>query len=287
MSREWLDLPRTTGRGALYVQALRKRGIQGEALPLNGLRCRVPVQPDRLADYARVCGVTDLRSLPPLYPHVMAFDLQLQLMTSPDFPFPVLGMVHLHNRLEVLQPLVGLDALTFTVHTEGLMPHAKGGTFDLVTEARDGTELLWRETSRLLVRGLRVRQAPRPSKAVASEQAAGTPLDVTRWQADVGIGRRYARVAGDYNPIHLSSVSARLFGFPQAIAHGLWSKARALEALSGHLPEAGYCFSVAFQRPVRLPSEVVLTATAPGPSGVLRLSGQGGSLHMQGDWSRC
>ena len=56
-------------------------------------------------------------------------------------------------------------------------------------------------------------------------------MEVTRWKAPADIGRQYAKVSGDYNPIHLSAVSAKLFGFPTAIAHGLWNKARTLAAL--------------------------------------------------------
>jgi acyl dehydratase len=99
--------------------------------------------------------------------------------------------------------------------------------------------------------------------------------EATRWYADSDIGRRYAKVCGDYNPIHLSAVSARLFGFPTAIAHGMWSKAMALAALRGHLPHSGYAFEVDFRKPVRLPSEVVLSASAAGPAGQLRLDGHG------------
>ncbi|MNH33189.1 bifunctional enoyl-CoA hydratase/phosphate acetyltransferase [compost metagenome] len=108
--------------------------------------------------------------------------------------------------------------------------------------------------------------------------------ETTRWYADSDIGRRYAKVCGDYNPIHLSATSARLFGFPRAIAHGMWSKAMALAALRGHLPGSGYAFEVDFRKPVRLPSEVVLSASAAGPAGELRLDGHGELLHMVGRW---
>ncbi|WP_200626206.1 MaoC family dehydratase [Pseudomonas sp. LAM2023] len=280
MSRHWHDLHSPASRASLYLRAASKRKISGDRLPGDGLRCLIGVQPGNLAAYRRLCHFTDDGRLPATYPHVMAFTLQLQLMTADDFPFPLLGLVHLHNRIEVLRPLGAVEGLRFAVYTDNLQAHAKGGTFDLVSEAEDGIGLLWRETSRMLVRGLKLDGA---ADEPAEEQPAALP-EATRWYADSDIGRRYAKVCGDYNPIHLSAASARLFGFPTAIAHGMWSKAMALAALRGRLPHSGYAFEVGFRKPVRLPSEVLLSASEAGPQGTLRLDGHGGVLHMVGRW---
>src|SRR5206468_5241207 len=72
-------------------------------------------------------------------------------------------------------------------------------------------------------------------------------------------GRRYAAVSGDRNPIHLHALTARAFGFPSAIAHGMWLKARTLASLEGRLPDA-YTADVAFKLPVPLPSTVAIGA---------------------------
>ncbi|QXI33257.1 MaoC family dehydratase [Pseudomonas promysalinigenes] len=281
MSRQWQDLHSPDSRASLYLRAASKRKISGHALPTGGLRSLIHVQPGNLEAYRRLCHFTDEGRLPATYPHVMAFTLQLQLLTSHDFPFPLLGLVHLHNRIDVLRPLGGIDELRFAVYADNLQAHAKGGTFDLVTEAEDGLGLLWRETSRMLVRGLKL-----DGQAEDSQEHAPSALpQMTRWYADTDIGRRYAMVCGDYNPIHLSAISARLFGFPKAIAHGMWSSAMALAALRTHIPTSGYRFEVAFRKPVRLPSEVILSASEAGPAGELRLDGQGGLLHMVGRWA--
>lgn len=280
MTRSWLDLHTTDAPARLYLRALGKRRITGERLPDQGLRCRLRVDQANLAAYRRLCHFADDGRLPCTYPHVMAFHLQLQLLTARNFPFPLLGLVHLHNRIEVLRPLGGIDALRFAVHARNLQAHAKGATFDLVTAAEDGLGLLWRETSRMLVRGLQLEG----TQVTPGSEDPGSLAEATRWYAEADIGRRYARVCGDYNPIHLSAPTARLFGFPSAIAHGMWSKAMALAALRGHLPKAGYEVEVAFHKPVRLPSEVMLGASAAGPAGQLRLDGHGGLVHMLGRW---
>ena len=71
-------------------------------------------------------------------------------------------------------------------------------------------------------------------------------------------------MSGDFNPIHMHPLSARLFGFPSAIAHGMWTKARSLAALGPQLPGA-FTVEVAFRRPLLLPATVTFgEAREPG-----------------------
>ena len=72
------------------------------------------------------------------------------------------------------------------------------------------------------------------------------------------IGRRYAAVSGDVNPIHLNPLAAKAFGFPRAIAHGMWTHARSLAALEGRLPAGPLTVRAQFAKPVLLPSTVAL-----------------------------
>jgi len=282
MSTEWHDLSRPPKLSELYLRAATRRKITGKTLPEGGLRCGVDVDPKRLAAYRKVCGFSDDGLLPPTYPHVLAFALQMQLLTSHDFPFPLLGLIHLSNRIRVLRPMGGVSHGRVSVQVQNLQPHAKGATFDLVTRLEDQLGLLWEADSQMLCKGVRLdSEAP----VDAEVEAPSLVLDeVSRWQAPADIGRQYAKVSGDYNPIHLSAASAKLFGFPTAIAHGLWNKARTLAALSDHLPASNIQIAVHFKKPVRLPSEVTLLASAAGSSGDLRLVGAGELEHMVGHW---
>jgi acyl dehydratase len=280
MTRHWHDLSNTEALSSLYLRAARKRKISGDTLPGMGLRCYLEVQPKQLEAYRKLCHFGDDGRLPPTFPHVMAFALQLQLLTDKAFPFPLLGLVHLHNSIRVVRPLGGISRLRFSVHVDNLQAHEKGATCDLITDAEDGLGLLWSETSRMLCRGLKLTGEP-----AATPEPVNEPVDeLTRWYADSDIGRRYAKVCGDYNPIHLSAPSARLFGFPCAIAHGMWSKAMTLAALRGHLPVSGYEIAVDFLKPVRLPSEVILNSSPTAGQGQLRLDGHGERVHMRGSW---
>ncbi len=280
MSIEWHTLDREPSLPALYARAATRRKITGTQLPDQGLRCWVDIDGKRLAAYRKVCGFADDGLLPPTYPHILAFALQMQLLTDKEFPFPLLGLVHLSNRIRVLRPLGALSRAQVSVRVHNLQAHAKGATFDLLTTLDDQLGPLWEAQSQMLCRGVKLDGEP----GEQTWQPAQALLEVAHWQAPTDIGRQYAKVSGDYNPIHLSAASAKLFGFPTAIAHGLWNKARTLAALSGHLPKANLEIAVHFRKPVRLPSEVTLLASAAGSSGELQLVGAGGLEHMVGQW---
>lgn len=277
---DWQTLGSTPSLPPLYWRAVLKRKITGQTLPEQGLRCRVRINPAEVAAYRKVCGFADSPILPATYPHILAFGLQMQLLTDKRFPFPLLGLIHLSNRIRIHRPLGGVSELIIGVHAQNLKPHPKGATFNVVTTAEDALGLLWEAESRMLCRGVKLEGAAR-------DDAQPTPTHVSelaRWLAPADIGRRYARVSGDYNPIHLSALTAKLFGFPQAIAHGLWNKAHTLAALGEHLPAANIEIAVEFRKPVRLPSEVRLLASAAGSSGELVLKGSGDIEHMVGKW---
>lgn len=280
MITNWHTLHSEPSLSGLYVRAATRRKITGTTLPDSGLRCWVDVDPKRLAAYREVCGFTDNGLLPPTYPHILAFALQMQLLTAKEFPFPLLGLIHLSNRIRVLRPMGGVHRVRVSVHVQNLQPHAKGATFDLITTLDDQLGPLWEAQSQMLCRGVKLEGEP-----VEEVQALTLTLaEVARWEAPKGIGRQYAKVSGDYNPIHLSAASAKLFGFPTAIAHGLWNKARTLAALADHLPAANVEIAVQFRKPVRLPSEVTLLASAAGSSGDFQLMGAQDLEHMVGHW---
>jgi acyl dehydratase len=214
---------------------------------------------DRLAAYDRVCGYRLADQLPSTYPHVLAFPLAMRLMSGNDFPFPVIGLVHVANRIEQLRPIGTGERLDIAVHAAGLRPHERGRQFDMLATASVNDEVVWRGVSTYLRKGpANGERGPRPTPAEP-------PTPSARWRVERSVGPEYARVSGDRNPIHTSRLGARAFGFARPIAHGMWSKARCLAALEGRLPPA-YAVEVAFKLPILLPATVAFSA-APQDSG--------------------
>ena len=234
---------------ATYAKAALGPLVPGRPaeLPDERRECEVQIDQGHLAEYDRVCGFRFSEQLPATYPHVLAFPLSMELMTSRRFPFPLLGLVHVANRIELRRPLTAAEPVSLTVWAENLRPHRRGRQFDIAAEARSGGELAWFGRSTYLRRG----------KDGGSDGRAEDPPTVATsavWPVPADIGRRYARVSGDRNPIHLNRVAARLFGFPRRIAHGMWMKARCLAAFEGRLPDA-FTVEVEFRRPLTIPGK--------------------------------
>jgi len=202
--------------------------------------------------------------LPLLYPHLLGFGMQMRLMTDAAFPFPAMGLVHVTNEVVAYRRLPLGAPLDVTVHAEGVFAHPKGRVVDLVTEVTCEGEIAWVERSSYLRRGSAGQGTPSPTREPAEGDLA-VPLSFSsRWRLGGDLGRRYAAVAGDINPIHLHSLTAKALGFPRAIAHGLWSAAAVAAAVESRTPEAVRCLS-SFRRPVLLPATTRLfTAVEDG-----------------------
>ncbi len=226
----------------------------GGEIPDLGLELSdIAIDAGRVAEYCRVCGFTVREAVPATYPHVLAFPLHLKLLTDPSFPLPAIGMVHVANRIEQRRPVRVGESLSISVRATQLEPHPKGRTFKLLTEARVGDELVWEGESTNLRRGGGGGQTEKDETGYGPEPPQ--LRDEAEWSLPGDLGRRYAGVSGDRNPIHLYGVTAKAFGFPRQIAHGMWTKARSLAQLDSRLPEA-FAVDVAFKRPVLLPSKV-------------------------------
>lgn len=244
--------------GPLFIKAVLTRR-QAETLPDTRLSVAdQPVDADRLWRYQQLCGFRVGPELPPTYLHLMTFPLSIALMAGSSFPLPLLGLVHVENRIQQGRPVQVEERVDVSAWAENLREHPAGRQVDLVSEARIEGEVVWHEVSTYLHR------EHATAKKAPSEQGETAMRPVIRWRAPSGVGRAYAAISGDRNPIHLSDLSAKVFGFKAAIAHGMWLKARTLAAFEGRLPAAG-TFAVAFKTPIFLPATVELQSDQPQP----------------------
>jgi acyl dehydratase len=262
-------------------------GIGGRSEDVPKTTLVVPearVDVDRLADYCRVCGFTLRDTLPITYPHMLAFPLHMALMTEEDFPFGGIGLVHISNEISQHRAIKLSETLEIRVSGTPLEPHPKGRQFAFVSEARVGSELVWESRSTTLHRGRGEEGAGSKAGLFESTDFDALPA-AAEWKLDAGLGRRYGAVSGDRNPIHMSEWTAKPLGFPKAIAHGMWTKARALAALEGDTPDAATA-SVRFKKPIFLPGRVSF-ASAPlaGAEGTIAFAvrdARKGTPHLDG-----
>ena len=280
------DVPRL---GRLYARsvaraaslaAARRTGSAPTGLPDVAYEVRdVPVDPIRLAAYQSLLGLRAADRLPAGFVHTLAFPLHVALMVRGDFPLAPVGLIHVANRVTQHKALWRGDRLDLRVRAVGLRPHRSGTQLDFVAEVRrtGSSDVAWEGVSTYLARGA-LPGAPATSEQAVARAASSSdvaeeggraewlpPVPTASWRLPADTGRRYAEVSGDRNPVHLSALTARPFGFRRAIAHGMYTAARALADVG---PAAGHTFvwTADFAKPLLLPATVAVRV-APDDDG--------------------
>ncbi|MGF6754744.1 MaoC family dehydratase [Paraburkholderia sp. GAS42] len=249
----------------LYGRALSgviKRGRATHLPPLRLVRPAVTLEQAEIDRYMRVCGFIPEQGLPFTFPHLLAFPLHLLMLTDPAFPWPALGLVHLANSVHLRKPLYSGEVLRVEVEFGALLRHEKGQAFVMHSRLYRRGEAVWDGDSVYLKRGVGSNGADGSMLAPLEIDRAAL-LRHARWQLPPQLGRDYAKASGDYNPIHLSALSARVFGFPRAIAHGMWTLARAAAALQPPKRLADATISGEFKLPMLLPCDASLWIASP------------------------
>lgn len=211
---------------------------------------------ERLAAYNRVCGFGLRDNVPATWLHVLTFPLHAALMAGKDFPFALAGVVHVTNRMTLHRPVSIAEKLRIKVWSDNLAPHKRGVTFDLVGEIHVADELVWSGRSNYMALGAKM-DAPAPPSAARLTAPKSAPSQL--WKLPADLGRQYAAVSDDTNPIHLYPLTAMPFGFKRPIIHGMWTHAKALSSLGPRLPET-FTVDVAFTKPLMLPTKATFAA---------------------------
>ena len=192
--------------------------------------------------------------LPPLALQIAAAPLHMAVMADRAFPFSPLGIVHQSQQVQQWRMLAATVSYDLKVTTSPARAERKGTSFGLVTEARQAGELVWRSEVRVLSFSAKPDKAPPPAQPEI-HASHGEAAQSETFIVPESTGRDYARIASDYNPVHVHALLARLFGFRHAIAHGTWTLAQAM-FLTGLPAASRYDMEARFRRPVDLPSTI-------------------------------
>jgi len=246
------------GRPARLEEGATAGRIEGriEALTWSGAQLR---------RYRDVCGFPDSETLPLCFPHVLAAGLHARMLMRPEFPVRLPGLIHVWHEIRQHRPLRVDERLTMDCSIEGHRDVDSGAEFCLRTVVLADGAAVWEEDTGFISRS--ARRGPKGGPRTP-EPPAEVSRTIGEWRADNGIGRRYARASGDYNPIHLFDAAARRFGFPAAIAHGMWTLARAVAGLEGSVTLSTASIRVRFRRPVLIPTGLRLIAGGESDAGV-------------------
>ena len=215
------------------------------------------VDQQHLKAYNAVCGFKNNGYIPAIYLAVLSQSLQMHMMTQEAFPFAILGLVHIRNQVKQSRKVGVNEQLSLSCKFGDLKAHDKGVQFDFITTAKVGDEVVVEALTTYLAR-----QKTNGGAGAKPAETKGPDYQLaSTWDVSENTGRRYALTSGDFNLIHIHAITAKAFGFKQAIAHGMWSKAKALANLN--LPNA-YDADVWFKLPMYLPSKVEFLTAEKG-----------------------
>lgn len=270
-------MTRMLGKAAI---ARKSKQQAPQFLPIEIIAKSIRADRHRLAKFQDVCGFEKTEQLPLPYPHIVAFALHLQLMLTPEFPLTPMGAVHIRNRIRQARPLTLNDSMDFTVRLGSSRQVAKGYEVDIITQVHVQGQLIWDDLSTMLLRHGTSTTTSKSKNLPPVSPAFDSSIS---WPLAANKGRQYAAASGDYNPIHLYPLTAKLMGFKRQIMHGMWSKSRSV----AHLMPAHYQgpaeVDVWFKLPIFLPSIVSLhySKTTTGCDFEMK-DNQGHKPHMKG-----
>jgi acyl dehydratase len=206
--------------------------------------------------FNKIVSWSNISSLHPGYLHTIAFPLHLKLMLQEQFPFSILGLVHLTNTIEQYELVDSSQNLDISCQFGEVKQLEIGYLFTINTQFYLKQKCVIQAQHQYLKRKIKALKSTHQPMSIFETQSVG---QTELWSLKSELGRRYARCAGDYNPIHLHPISAKLLGFKRHIIHGMWLKSRVFSALVSEqrsILEQPYGFAVEFKKPVYLPNVV-------------------------------
>jgi hypothetical protein len=253
MYRQTKEITNTPFALQQYVKTLfPKKGGKAANLPTHILRKEnVSIQREKVTEYASVCGFEiQGNNVPSVYPHILAFPLHMELLLDKAFPFQIVGMVHINNTITAYKPIPFNAQLTFEVYFDAMTNHEKGKVIPIITKVYHYGELVWESRSE----NLKITKSSESKGKKSSEAPIAGQQE--QWTLDTYAGLRYAKVAGDINPIHLFPFTAKAFGFKRHIIHGMWTKAKAIATLTSLIDQRPFKVHVDFKLPIFLPARI-------------------------------
>lgn len=202
--------------------------------------------------YKEVCGFKDSMTVPATYLHAYIFPMHTQLLSQPEVPFPLPGLIHFANSIKQYSPVSYGEEFSVTCKLGNLIAHEKGQGFEVLSYIEVNGKLVWEDESIYLYKGkegigkvLEWRQPQLHDNCIKES-----------WSLYQGMGFEYAVASGDFNPIHLHPLTAKLFGFERHIIHGMWSAGKILSVFESRMGDS-FELTIAFKVPIYLPASVI------------------------------
>jgi len=248
---------------ALWKAMFRRQGdISTEALEaipeIEVLMPSVTPDPERLSAFRDICACGPSDHLPVAFPETLFLTLMARIVTSEHFPLSPLGLIHMSQTIESLRPIDPAASLDLRCSLAGRRKTKKGVEIDCALEVRTSSALAWKGVTTFLSRGKKTR-----SRSKRELKRSTPPEPEATFSLPANTGRRFASASSDYNPHHLTVLTARLIGYRRPIAHGMWTLSRCLSELEADHDLSSFTIRADFKKPIYLPGTVGFSHIAP------------------------
>lgn len=251
----------------------------GHSLPSIGYSVN-NIQAD-LKQLSSYCHMFDYKSefVPSSYWYMLLFKLQTHLMLHPDAPYPILGMVHLNFIIKQYRPVLPHENLNASCYFGKLYKHDKGTIVETIMTLKKDNEIVWKQKNYNLYRTKSNIGQEIPEK---DKYEIISPEKLENWNLKPKDALNYAKISGDYNPIHLNKLLAKAFGFPKQVIHGWYTFSKALSPHYLNTPDAHEIHG-AFKKPLFLPARVINRSQRINDKTVFdAINGSEGFPHLKG-----
>lgn len=256
-------MPSLWGSYWRILTSRKSRSLEdGQVVPrLEAVAPNAAVSAAHLARYREICGVPKSDILPIAYLHVLAMPLHMALMTGKAFPVHIAGFVHIRSRLIQAAPVPSDARGELRTWIHGHQQSVLGQEYTLHTQFRFRDDVVWTEECTYLARR-KVRLDRSKLRELREARAPEFPQPGTahaqRFRVNSALARRYALNSGDWNPIHLTDMTSRAFGFDRTMIHGMWSLARCAGTFSPEALHRPFTLDAYFKAPAFLPTDLVV-----------------------------
>ena len=251
---------------AVFLQKFTSRSKALLEIPSPEIRQTLPPRSMSLVqDYIQHLGGDPSYYKEELPPHLFPqWSLDLATRTSSKLPYPLTKVINGGCRLEMRQPLPMKEPLQLTARLVKLDDNGKRVVIHqkIVTGTSTHPDAL---TAYLYaVIPLKKKESDPAEKEVKKKEKPRVPADakaIRSWELKADAGLDFAKLTGDFNPIHWIPSAAKAAGFKNTILQGFASLAHSMDALIQLAAKEGKkitAFDVQFTRPLVLPAKVVL-----------------------------
>ncbi len=279
------------GEAALTAAVQSVRGVPSGTVTTPGPELYTVVPPrdaGMVRDYVRHVGGSPSaykRSLPVhLFPQ-WAFGLASKTLRG--IPYPLSAVMNGGCRLEVFQSLPNNEPLHVRARLESIDDNGRRAVLHqrIVIGTPSTPDALIAHMYPIIPLRKKGGSSDR-SKKKERPRVPDHAREVAFWRLRADAGLDFAKLTGDFNPIHWVPLYARMFGFRNTILHGFSTMARTMESLHQNLFAGSAMireWDVRFTRPLVLPARVGVYVVHPNE--VYVGDAPGGPAYLTGTFS--